>query len=216
MSRPIRSTLVAVAALLALGTAQPAAATLVTVMLAGEVTDVQNGNPFGIVASIGDAVTATFTYDTAAAGQAVNQATAYAQTAPSSYQLVIDGIIIEPDTNDWLVAFLNEALFDAIYFEHNSNLPGTIAVDGVPESNAEFQIRLEDTTGTLLVDETALPLIPALGQWTNAGGFFRDNATAATIYFDITSLTQVPEPGTLSLLALGLATVACAGRRRER
>jgi len=214
MGPSLRTTVFVLGILLcAVMAARQAAAVEVTIQLTGEVTEVQNGNPFGIAPSIGEPVTAWFIYDTTVAGQVVGQATRYLQTAPDSYLMVIDGITIAPDSNDWLVAIANETTFDSWYYEHNSNVAGSIAVDGVPEPDAEFQVWFGDSTATALSDESLLAVFPPLGAWTDAIGFLRDNGADHTIVFEITEVVQVPEPGFLAMLATGCVAIARMRRR---
>jgi hypothetical protein len=83
---------------------------------------------------------------------------------------------------------------------------------------------LRTVTGNDVLDSVALPLVPPPGPWSLSVGFYdADREMQAALIADVTSLevapAAVPEPGSLALLTMGLATAATRGlwtRKRRR
>src|SRR5206468_3882412 len=86
---------------------------------------------------------------------------------------------------------------------------GTIAIDGIANPDAGFIVYLIDTTATLW-NSVALPTspFPPLSAFNQTSAtLFSDNRLgrqAETFSVTLTDLQEIPEPGTLGLLAGGL------------
>lgn len=185
-------------------------AELISLQLQGQVSDVV-GNPFGFGLRGGEPFSARFTYDptTQAAFPNTSQ-TVYYQT--TSYTATVAGHSFSPVAHDWFVFMSNDSFGDFITFSAGAYPAGygTIAIDGVANPDAGFIVSLLDTTATLW-DSVTLPdnPFPPLSAFDRTDtSLFSDDRLgpkAETFHVNVTELQQVPETGTLSLLALGIA-----------
>jgi len=191
---------------LALLVAAPVTATPVTLAFNGVVATV-GGSPFGIVVSVGDAVSAQFTYDNAI-GSDINPSPDVGLYLPASggaFTVTVGGVLITGSATPAIVVSNNLGA-DAFQYADGSANPGTVTVDGTLQPTAFMQFLLLDSTQSIFSGD-ALPASLSLASFDNLlNQLFRDNATGEFFRFRVPD-DAVPtlEPGTLALLGLGLA-----------
>lgn len=156
----------------------------------GEVSSVSSGgNPFGMAPVTGDPISATFIYDTDSVGIPWSTAMRYPQLA-TPYSILIDGHAVTPFDNNWQILIDDGTWGEAVYFEHNSNGPGHLAVDGVEQTSGIFQFIFSDGTSPPLGSKSLPTVFPDLNEWDSAGAFIRDNNTGAQINMVLLTMTQ--------------------------
>src|SRR5438477_2910211 len=204
--------LLMLAGLLSLGTAGSAKAALLPIQLMGNVSTVA-GDPFHMGLRGGEPFFGLFTYDTAVppAYDRTDQ-TIYFQS--TSYSVTVAGHQFKPVANDWFVFMSNDTFGDFFTFSAGSDPAGygTIAIDGVPNPNAGFQIGAVDTTASIF-NSVALPVspFPPLSAFDPRDvTFFSDNTDgprAASFNVTLTGLQEVPEPSAMALIGLAFAGI---------
>jgi hypothetical protein len=197
-------------------------ADLISLQFHGYVGDV-TGNPFGWGLAGGEPFSALFTYDTTTppAHARTDQNLYYQSTG---YAVDVAGHSFAPVANDWFVFMSDNAGGgDFITFSAGSYPAGfgTIAIDGIPQTDAGFIVYLIDSTGNLW-NSVALPGDPfppfsAFDQTDTT--IFSDNRLgrlADVFNVTLTDVQQVPEPGTLVLLTLSLLSLKLGRRTSGR
>ncbi|MCX5632196.1 MAG: PEP-CTERM sorting domain-containing protein [Phycisphaerae bacterium] len=183
----------------------PVRADLITIAISGQVTGVSDQhNHFGGQIHVGDTITGTYIYDTAAyPGPSSGQYWHY--SAPAGISLYVGDFNFKTDSTnvEFYLGIGNNGPFgeDIYVITSNHNLPlsnGTLVqfIDWI----------LNDPTGTALSSD-ALPLTaPDLSSWSSnvlSISTDRDFSISAVV----TSATLVPEPATLLLTVLGLILI---------
>jgi len=167
--------------------------------------------------SIGNVVSGTFSYDPSTAPNLTLGSTlAEYQLPGGQINASVGGHAASAST-----------LSAQIQNDFNGNVEDTVAlsggspaiIDGVQGTNASLYISLASKYGnTGVLSSTALPTsfdVAAFDAWAY-GTLQRDGTASGTILeFNVTSITAVPEPGTGSMLMLGLGGLGCAVRRRQ-
>ncbi len=113
-----------------------------------------------------------------------------------------------------IITVLNNSNFDGDAFEVNAEF-ALLPIVVSPTGQKAIRIKLQDSTETVFSD-TSLPLSLNLSSFDNAGGSIFSADGSSNFYsigFSIDTLTLVPEPATMTLLALG--GLALLGRRRR-
>ncbi len=197
-----------------------AAAAPVTVQLSGVWDVVDDGG--GVVSppvGVGTAFSATMTYDDTAPITFSDPTTANYDLGALPFSLVIQtgGFTFTRLAGGFTSFDLVNDVFDTAggLFNDFSGAPGR-----PPIGFSYASLSLDDPSGSALAS-TALVGFPwILASWPTAGlGLFFDiddgnPATYVDLQGTLTGLTVVPEPGTLALLAGGLALLAAGARRR--
>jgi hypothetical protein len=188
-----------------LSCAMPAKAELITIAISGHVTAVNDMySNLNSQINIGDAITGTYTYDSAIADAAPSPESGLYYNAgnPCGISLYIDGFDFKTDpTNvDFLVSIGNWATGDKTYVLRSyNNLPLS---SGDPIVHILWQ--LNDSTGTALSSDDLPLTAPDLSKW-NVNGLTIDIARGGTgtIQGIITSAVLVPEPCSILLFLAG-------------
>ncbi len=196
-------------------------AALLTFDYEGFVTSVSGpGAAFGIVASVGDPVFGSVTYDSTAVQTTATEAdptlAVYLLDPPSSLSLTIGA-------NPALIRTLrNINIFDPLDFAPGDERD-TIQIGSDPIGAFEiFQLGFQGPATVFGTDglESIAALEATLFQYNNfAGGFLQTGnpnlPPVNQLIFDITSVSfrAIPEPSTLALLAVGAGALAMPLRR---
>jgi len=194
--------------------AESARAAIITYNFTGTVTQNLN-NPYGVTAGVGTAVSGSFTYDTGAldtyppSGQGqyaqpvppADLSILFSATGDVAVADILMGTVVQDSTNDFFQIYAN------------SNVG---SVNSSPVTGFRSFIGLIDTSGTAFGSDS-LPAALTLAAFDITSGEFQDanDPNTAVIRYSIDTLV-VPEPASLSLLALGLGLLASRLRRGRR
>ena len=175
-SRSLVAAFLAITALSPLGRAD-----VVTFEFSGVVTQV-NGAPAGVVASLGDPVTGTLSYDTSVAGFPEPNRTSYPGSEPSGFSFEINGIPVA--TSTYVIRISNFSTLDQIQVQDQGN----VFVNGAFVLGAMMTLTLVDSTATVFAD-TSLPPTLSLADFTSDNGtlFTSSRTGVASIDFSIAS-----------------------------
>jgi hypothetical protein len=217
------STLATLAGAACFAWASPAQAAPVTVAFAGTISSIlsdDSSGAFGAAFAVGDAVSGTFTFDSAAVGvPAVGlNLTAYAATfsadingvkvgGSTDYRIFNDA---GPAQDGWNIVAENGA-----YAIDPTTPVGTLTAStfflqfvGMPEATLADE--------GLVLNPAALTPLANLSYAPHGFRFDNRDGTFGGAYFNISSVTVVPEPGGLLLVALAGALAAAVRRRGAR
>ena len=192
----------------------------VTVAFAGTISSIlsdDSSGAFGAAFAVGDAVAGTFTFDSTAVGvPAVGlNLTAYA----ASFSATINGVKVGGNTDYRIFNDAGPAQDGWSIVAEN----GAYAIDPTTPvgtlTASTFFLQFLGMPGATLPDEglvlnpAALTPLADLGYAPHGFRFDNSDGTFGGAYFNISSVTLVPEPGGLLLVALA-GVLAAATRRR--
>ncbi len=201
---------------LLLGAVRPANATLVTIYIEGVVDSVHDyGNYLEGKVNVGDPITGYYTYDTATPDTNPSEwiGDYWHYSPPAGILLTTGGFEFETDPGhvQFLLSVGNAGgpySMDNYLVRSYGNLPLS---NGVALSTISWQ--LDDSTGTAL-DSDAIPMGPPdLTEWEVYPSLCLE---ADRMYVVRGHITQaIPEPATLSLIALGAFGLAARKTRKS-
>jgi hypothetical protein len=227
--RRIRNgSLAALILVLALAVSGPATAIPVTVVFAGTLDLVDDAfNYLGGSVSVGTSYSATLVYENSVSDSnpSPNFGNYIFPPGLFSFTLSTGGFVFTHVTtgiqeidviNRPAISGGDSVSVDARTFTSGGALPAF--------GLAYASVSLDDATGAALSSDalTAIPWTIPLSSWTSGTelGFFADIADGNPLTYvqflgELTSITQVPEPGTFVLVSIGLLALGHGRRRRD-
>jgi hypothetical protein len=181
-------------------------ATVVTIELTGEITEVAFSKWGNTEIRVGDQITGFYTYDTEAYDEnPLPTVGRYRYSSPPcGITLTVNGLLFQSDPGnvDFYVKVFNDFpgdpfTTDRFYISSERNEE----VSGVPITFISWQ--LDDRTGTIFTSTSIPSSPPALEAFDWQGLYILGPRGSALLIGRVTSVTQVPEPMTLLFLAAG-------------
>jgi len=202
----------------------PAKAELVTIYITAEIDNV--GDPydfFGGAIKVGDVITGTYTYDSAApdedwrSGSSLDNIARYHYFAPPHGIILAAGEFVfqtDPANVNFVIAIANDypsgGVHDSYSVSSRNNLPLS---NGTPVDTLGWRLDAP-MAGALGTDELTASA-PILDDWQNNHLMIQgpSRGVSFAINAHVTSAVVVPEPATIALLAAG---AALAPRRKPK